>query len=180
MAYSFRNRFKYDGVRFGSDAQEYVLAEPPSEDGRVVLQALKPDQAIKDTNELILQGSGYADFDSAAAAGRRWRHYLSVAMARDRKAVDFGDDDESQLAPIWDQMAGPDDQILPDRHGLLVFPTWPPATYVRLQARGEAPPIAIGQFVDGALQTARATSHVPFGHRQNLCLRACAQRLGGP
>jgi hypothetical protein len=78
VAYTFRNRFKIGGgMRYAADTHEYVLAEPPSEDGQVVLQAALPDQTISQTNELILQGSGYSDFDSAKDAGRRWRQYLT-------------------------------------------------------------------------------------------------------
>jgi hypothetical protein len=68
VTYTFRNRFKIGGNRYAVDGHEYVLAEPPSDDGRVVLKS-GSGQAISQTDELILQGSGYPDFDAAKAAG---------------------------------------------------------------------------------------------------------------
>ena len=33
---------------------------------------------ISEAGELVVQGSGYVDADAAAAAGRKWRQYLTV------------------------------------------------------------------------------------------------------
>jgi hypothetical protein len=99
VTYTFRNRFKIGGNRYAVDGHEYVLAEPPSDDGRVVLKS-GSGQAISQTDELILQGSGYPDFDAAKDAGRRWRQYLTKALPRDGRGADFGDDGASRIAPV--------------------------------------------------------------------------------
>lgn len=100
MTYTFRNRFKIGGNRYAVDGHEYVLAEPPSDDGRVVLKS-GSGQAISQTDELILQGSGYPDFDAAKDAGRRWRQYLTKALPRDGRGADFGDDGAVESRPSW-------------------------------------------------------------------------------
>ena len=100
MAYSFRNRFRLpEGERLDADVQEINLADS-AEDGSVTLRAAEREMRISERSalisqagELVIQGSGYADADSAAAAGRKWRQILTVALAREHKEVDFGPDD---------------------------------------------------------------------------------------
>jgi hypothetical protein len=105
---------------------------------------------------------------------------MTVAMARDNKGADFGDDDESQLVPVSDGIVDQrseiltrlgvnlGDRIVADRHGLLVFPTLPPGRCIHIQAGGVVTSMSIGQFVDGPLETARAASYLPFDARQSL------------
>jgi hypothetical protein len=104
VTYTFRNRFRLGGNRYAVDGQEYVLAEPPSDAGRVVLKAGAADKPISETDRLIVQGTGSPDFDAAKEAGRRWRRSLTVALARDGRGADFGDDDESRIAPDFDRV----------------------------------------------------------------------------
>jgi hypothetical protein len=100
VTYTFRNRFKIGGNRYAVDGHEYVLAEPPSDDGRVVLKS-GSGQAISQTDELILQGSGYPDFDAAKAAGRRWRQYLTKALPRDAEAQTSVTMAQVESCPSW-------------------------------------------------------------------------------
>lgn len=94
MTYSFRNRFKIDrGRRLLANSQEYVLAESAS-DGKVVLRPGAAARNIDDESGLVVQGSGYADYDVAKDTGRRWRQYLTQALARQLIGADFGDDEE--------------------------------------------------------------------------------------
>jgi hypothetical protein len=100
MTYSFRNRFVIDeSERIAIDAHAQHLADSP-EDGTVVLEAAGRDTEISQTHELVLCGSGYADEAAAIEAGRKWRRVLTAALARDRKAADFGPDDKT--TPVTD------------------------------------------------------------------------------
>jgi hypothetical protein len=106
VTYSFRNRFRLPGGdRLDADVREIKLADS-ADDGLVTLQAASHVQRpgglftlqaaeemrvsertalISEASELVVQGSGYVDADTGAAAGRKWRQYLTVALARERK-----------------------------------------------------------------------------------------------
>ena len=188
MTYTFRNRFKIGGNRYAVDGHEYVLAEPPSDDGRVVLKS-GSGQAISQTDELILQGSGYPDFDAAKDAGRRWRQYLTKALPRDGRGADFGDDGASRIAPVLDcvfeeeppeifAMMGIErgDRIVQDRQGLIVFATEPPAKCLHAAAGA----VTIGTGVGTSLKTAHESTYAPFDARQELAYALVHQALFDP
>ena len=96
MTYSFRNRFKLqEGDELDADVQEIKLADS-AEDGLVVLRAPEREMGlgvrgalISQASELVLQGSGHPDLNTAEAAGRKWRQILTVALAREGKGVFF-------------------------------------------------------------------------------------------
>jgi len=100
VTYSFRNRFRLqEGDRLDADVPEIILADS-TDNGLVVLRAPEREMGlgvrgapISQAGELVVQGSGCADFDTALAAGRNWRQYLTIALAREGKGVDFGLDD---------------------------------------------------------------------------------------
>jgi hypothetical protein len=177
VAYTFRNRFKIGGSRFSIAAYERLLAEPPFDDGRVVLQAGDRDKLISDVDELVLMGSGYPDFDAARDAGRKWRQILIVALPRENKSVDLGDGDDGKPVAtehIYDLTDPPEliantgvtrgDRLVFDRHGLTVSPTDPPAQY--RYVRMGVPSIAIG---DGpSIAEVAKGEHVPFDAQQTL------------
>jgi hypothetical protein len=145
MTYSFRNRFTTFNERLNIDAVSHMLADTNIE--RVRLSALAENTVIKDTGELVLDGSGYADESTARVAGRRWRRDLTVAFARSHIGVDFGPED--QVTPAYDGMVGdpppnhlvllgvePGDRIIQDEHGLLVVKSEPRPRFVRVWAEG--------------------------------------------
>jgi Apea-like HEPN len=95
---------------------------------------------ISQAGELVVQGSGYPDFDTALAAGRNWRQYLTIALAREGKGVDFGPDDRviptdiqyHDEPPMLLQQIGMEvgDRVIVDDYQLLVFPTDPTPKFV--------------------------------------------------
>ncbi|BBX38912.1 hypothetical protein [Mycobacterium simiae] len=110
MAYTFRNRFRLpDGDRLGTDTTEVELANS-ADDGLVVLKPERGKGFVVRTNlssradELILEGSYYVDVDAAAAAGRKWRQYLTIVFAREGRGVDFGPDDADRVIPTFDKI----------------------------------------------------------------------------
>jgi hypothetical protein len=174
--YTFRNRFKIGGVRFAISSHEYLLAEPPLDDGRVVLRAGLAEQLIQDADELVLTGSGYGDFDAAKDAGRRWRRHLTVALPREDRYGDFGDDDDDKIVPTeWIQENEPPhflshlgyergNRILVDRYGLLVFASDPPAKVSH--AYGGVPTILTG--MGPSIRDAQKADYAPMDDRQKL------------
>lgn len=174
--FTFRNRFRIGGHHFAIDTYEYVLAEPPADYGRVVLQAGAAEQAIQDSDELVLTGSGYDDFGAAKDAGRRWRQILTVALPREHRYGDFGDDDDDKLAPTeWVQEKEPPEwlahlgyhrgvRILVDRYGLLVFASDPPAKFSHAQMGS----VTIGTSMGPSIADATQAEYVTLDDRQKL------------
>jgi hypothetical protein len=145
MTYSFHNRFTTFNERLNIDALSRVLADTGTE--RVRLSAGAQDTMIKDTGDLVLDGSGYDDGSTARAAGRRWRRDLTVAFARSHIGVDFGPD--NQVAPRYEGTVGddppehltllglkPGDRIIRDQHRLLVVKSEPRPRFLRVWGEG--------------------------------------------
>jgi len=194
MTYSFRNRFKLGGnwYIFDDYRTEQVLAEPPAHEARVILKYIPETdetwQFGSKTDELVLEGSGYPDFDTANEAGRRWRHYLTMALPRDGRGADFGDENEDKNE-FWhhervvEQDAGDafahwgikvGDRMIQDRHGLMVYVTEPPGKFYP-PFFGKAEPIK--GLVGSALKSAAEYSDAPFDARQKLAYALVHQAL---
>jgi Apea-like HEPN len=148
VPYSFRNRFRLqEGDLLDADVPEIKLADS-IDDGLVILRAPEREMGvgvrgapISQAGELVVQGSGYPDLDSAVAAGRNWRQYLTVALAREGKGVFFGPDDrvipteiqyDDHEPPMLLQTMGVKmgDRIIMDSYQLMVFPTQPAAKFI--------------------------------------------------
>ena len=87
MTYSFRNRFRLQANRVDSKDPELDLDGGGGE--KIVLMSGRGGP-LSATDDLVIQGSGYSDELTAAAAGRRWRQALMVALARENISADFG------------------------------------------------------------------------------------------
>jgi hypothetical protein len=148
VTYSFRNRFKLqEGDELDAAVQEIKLADS-AEDGLVVLRVPEREMGlgvraapISQAGELVLQGSGHPDLNTAEAAGRKWRQILTVALAREGKGVFFGPDD--RIIPVADITYGYEppgflqtmgvevgDRVIVDEYQLLVFPSEPTPKFV--------------------------------------------------
>jgi hypothetical protein len=91
MTYTFHNRFTIFDERLNIDTNTHELADTDHE--RVILQAGAAETMIKDTGDLVLEGSRYPDEATTVAAARRWRRALTAAFARSHIGADFGPDD---------------------------------------------------------------------------------------
>lgn len=144
MTYTFHNRFTTFNERVNIDDGTYVLADTDRE--RVVLLAGSRDTMIKDTGDLVVEGSRYPDEATAVAAGRQWRRTLTAALARSHIGADFGPDDSvtssldmiAQDPPEELRQIGiqPGDRIVRDGHGLLVVTSEPRPHFLLVQAHG--------------------------------------------
>ncbi|WP_374023923.1 hypothetical protein [Mycobacterium sp. HNNTM2301] len=183
MTYTFHNRFTTFNERINIDAGSYVLADTDRE--RVVLLAGTAETMIKDTGDLVVEGSGYPDEVTAAAAGRRWRRALTVAFARTHMGTDFGPDDlgRPSLDVVIDDAAAeliqggvqPGDRLVVDAHGLLVVKSEPRPTFVRMQARGVL--LRGAEQFDGHLKDARAQTNRPWSAEKTLAHRLVTYAL---
>jgi hypothetical protein len=144
MTFSFHNRIRLqDNKRLDIGADRYDLTTGAGDAERVVLQSGIQDQRIKDVGELFFGGRGYADFESAFAAGIKWRQIVSAVLARLATGTEFGDHERENLQPQtvdpgFVATLGLDATQLwyKDRIGLLVFETDPPARFGFLSADG--------------------------------------------
>jgi hypothetical protein len=132
VTYAFRNRIRIKDNKFlNIDSLEYMLSSASSSE-RVKITGGIVETPIKDLRDLIISGRGYDDFQSAIAAGRRWRQIASSWFARLALATDFGDDidencvarefpiDLTQISEITEPIA-----VYHDRIGLIAVPTNP-------------------------------------------------------
>lgn len=173
MTYTFRNRFRIRASFLDADVPEVELAAS-ADDGVVTLWPVERDEGphggfifgfqlvkkgglISETNELVLQGDGYADAEHAATAGRKWRQYLTAALAREFRAVDFGPEDrvtpsidlvyKDDPPKMFRQMLNVGDRlIVDDPPQLLVFPTRPEAKF--LKSLMGTPTVRVGGWLE--------------------------------
>lgn len=189
MTYTFRNRFRLpEGDRLDAEATEVKLADSADE-GLVTLKPVREEGiAVRGnlnsrSDELILQGSGYVDASAAAEAGRRWRQYLAVALAREGTGVDLGSGDG--VAPTLDKVfegeppallqrigteAG--HRVVSDGYQLLVFKSEPVPKFINLVAG--VPTINISGRLDRLAHTTNAVrqqDHYPWDRRKALSYR---------
>jgi hypothetical protein len=189
VTYSFRNRFRLPGGdRLDADVREIKLADS-ADDGLVTLQAAEEMRVsertalISEASELVVQGSGYVDADTAAAAGRKWRQYLTVALARERKGVDFGPDD--RVIPVADIVyddeppmllqqigVGVGDRAIIDDYQLLVFPTEPMPKFVNFVMG--TPTVKVSDWLERLkkrISDASERNHQPWNRQKSLAYR---------
>ncbi len=118
------------------DVPEQILSSSADDDLVVLKPAGREARLISEVNDLAVEGCGYVDADAAAEAGRNWRRWLAVALAREHRGVDFGADD--RLTPVVDMVYGDEppeiaqqvgikvgDRIVDDDDRLLVYATEP-------------------------------------------------------
>jgi hypothetical protein len=143
MTFSFRNLIRLqDNKRLNIEAESYDLTDENDAE-RVVLQTGEQGKQIKEVGLVSFGGRGYADFESALAAGIKWRQIVSSVLARLATGAEFADQERENLVP---QTVHPDfvaalgldaTQLwYKDRIGLLIFETDPPARFVFLSAKG--------------------------------------------
>ncbi|SNS05569.1 hypothetical protein SAMN04488107_1087 [Geodermatophilus saharensis] len=136
--YDFRVRATLgDTTRIDSDLSELLLE---TDGGITVAIRTMADRPFRDSNEIQLRGSGYADETEARTAGETWRDAVTVGFARVQLAADFRERaPRGFIAPAHlDELraAHPEVQQYNDDPGVLVFPSAPPALFHRIEARG--------------------------------------------
>ena len=144
MTFSFRNRIRLqDNKRLDTEAESYDMSTDEDDAERVILQSGFRGQQMKDVGELFFTGSGYADFESALAAGIKWRQIVSAVLARLATGTEFGDHERENLEPReippeFRTEVGLDGshRWYFDRIGLLVFETDPLARFALLSFKG--------------------------------------------
>lgn len=172
MTYTFHNRFTIFDERLNIDANTHELADTDQE--RVFLQAGAADTMIKDTGDLVLEGSRYPDEATAVAAARRWRRALTVAFARTHIGADFGPDDpvtpRTDPAELLRQIAiETGERIVRDEHRLLVVTSEPRPRFLHLQFEGVVLR-GLEQFASD-LNDARARSNQDWSPEKTLAYR---------
>ncbi|WP_416565078.1 hypothetical protein [Nocardia testacea] len=128
--YSFRNTIKLrNGHRIEVEDQQAILLAPGP--AKVEIRPLSAEK-FADAAELQVRGGPYPSIEEAIEAGKNWRAILSVAFAKHRLGIDLGPRDEPVAEPMAfmaEVAAEHGVQALRGRHGLLVFPSEPPATF---------------------------------------------------
>jgi hypothetical protein len=135
--YSFRLRFNLpDSVRINLDEVFWVFG--PVSGAEITLRPLA-DGPIKDATRLSCRGRGFADEQSARAAGERVRDILTVALAHARVGADFGDRaarsyiTAAGIKHLEQQGSG---RVLHDYHGLQAYLSEPAPRFVDFHAKG--------------------------------------------
>jgi hypothetical protein len=184
MTYTFHNRFTIFDERLNIDATTHELADADHE--RVILLAGAAETMIKDTGDLVLEGSRYADKATALAAARRWRRALTAAFARSHIGADFGPDDRvtPRTVMITEDAAEilrriglkPGERVVADEHRLLVVKSEPRPTFLLFQGVGVVRR-GLEQFKSN-LNEARARSNQDWSPQKALAYRLVSSALG--
>lgn len=138
MSHSFRIRFIQSPTdTIQSEANELLL-QASDEKLRITLNNLKPEQPIKDAEQLSLSGHGYDSSHEALKAGQKYLQALMVALAHVRVGADFGHRTGKGIFTSeglnWlEQETG--QRILNNAHGLMVFSTNPKPSFVSINAK---------------------------------------------
>lgn len=111
--------------------------------------------------DVVLSGSAYGTFDEAVLAGRRWRQIAQSTFARAGISSDFGDDLDENLLPTITAplhhtgMFGltPNDRVIDDRIGLLVFNSEPIPNFIFVY--GGTPIVSLSPPDAGLLSAAK-------------------------
>lgn len=125
MSYTFRWRIKISEIyKLGIDEEEIVVSEIYNK--RIILRSHKKGQSIKNSNELILKGTGYETKETAKLASEESRDRLSLAFSQLRLPANFGDRAahsqffKSGLKMLEKQFSS---AVLNDTHGLQIYKT---------------------------------------------------------
>ena len=146
MAYCVRIRFCM-AERLHIDSPEVEVAIPDPRNGKdVTLRSIEADTPIAEAKHLALIVKSYPSEDEALAAGEWWKGVLGKAFARVRIGVDFGERRGTQTMITdhgreWmrEQFQVPPEQpVLDDVHGVMVFECEPWPKFVRGELTGVA------------------------------------------
>lgn len=138
MSHSFRIRFIQSPTdTIQSEANELLL-QAVDEKLKITLNNLKPEQPIKDAEQLSLSGHGYGSSQEALEAGQEYLQALTIALAHVRVGADFGHRTAKGVytneGVNWlEQEMGK--RVLNNTHGLMVFSTNPKPNFVSINAK---------------------------------------------
>ncbi|RIT97468.1 hypothetical protein [Mycobacteroides abscessus] len=208
MTYSFRNRLKlHEGYRLDAEVPEITLAhsidkglvilwpvlrEPGTHGGGFILavEITKRGAIVSQADELVLEGSGYPDLDTAQTEGRKWRQYLIAALAREGKGADLGPDD--QVTPAMEKIYGEDPpeflgeigigvghRVISDERRLLAFRTEPIPKFLNFAVG--TPTVMLSGWLERFEQRTkdiREQHHRPWNKQESLAYRLVHLALG--
>lgn len=136
MSYSFRIRLRLpQRLRIGIEADSWQVTDVgilPE----ISLRSKNPGTLISDSDDLVFRGNGYANEALANEAGETFRDAITIAFARQRIGVDFGDRGPKSVITKagleWMQQSSGHSRVLQDIHGLMVFESDPPPHFANL------------------------------------------------
>lgn len=128
--YGFRIRFllpEESAIDYDAEILDIPL---PSVGLTLVLRSV-PESSIRKSRNLTIRGSGFPSEDEARACGRRTKNALMLCGARLRMGIDVGKDWQPPVRikglEAMDRYKGV--RLLPDVHGLSVFPEDKPVDF---------------------------------------------------
>lgn len=140
--YNFRNTIHLAPANQLDVAEERLVLSSPSEEPPVSIRPLPPAETFDTATHLVLEGGQYPTVEDAISAGKRWRRWLLITFASHYTGIDIGDEDEPHAQAMPPQSipvpvpAGT--AVFRDRHGLLVYPAYPPARFGKFEASASA------------------------------------------
>lgn len=132
MSWCFRLRFDLGATaKLEYEDREWILCDGPLE--HVVLLPADGQDVVANARRLQVRGALYSSEEEAAAAGRRWRDWITLIFASVNVGADFGDraatgGATSVALKEASQAAGC--QVYNDIHGLMTFPDDPSVLFL--------------------------------------------------
>ena len=132
MTYSFRIRVnRSPSYTINEDESELVI--PSSDENISILLRSRNELAIKDSDQFLLEGSGYKSAEEANIGGTKYQTALMVALAHVRVGVDFGQRaakgffTKNGLKLVEEQRG---QRFLNNTHGLMVYQSEPKPLFI--------------------------------------------------
>lgn len=134
--YTFRLRFKRASTEINIEAPLLLLKSGPTMSS-LILRSHNPEVPIRESKDLILEGSGYPTKEDAEQAGAKSFDALAVTLARLRVGADYGSKgprswiSTSFLSQISARTGTP---IMNDVHGLIVYESDPRPSFASMNS----------------------------------------------
>lgn len=139
MTYSFRIRFNCSPTDTIQCAENKLSVSVADKQPSIILRARRDDLLIRDSDQLVLVGSGYQTENDANTAGSRLQDALMVALARVRVGADFGCRAATGMFTHdglkWVEKEKGGQRVLNNIHGLMVFQSEPKPCFASINAQ---------------------------------------------
>ena len=138
--FSFRLRFNLSSQKSIAIEKNEIELSYSMDKKRVLLISGETDKTIDKANQLVLKGSNFDTEEEAKITGKHYQDILMLTLARLRIGSDFGNrKGKGEFVPSYLEKIRENtgERILNNEHGLMIYETNPPPTFVLWNINGK-------------------------------------------